>query len=565
MIKKGLSNIKSTRPALTKTIIFLCIFLPLAAVAQPAAEPVSEGSDYFVRNMQYIVIGLLILILMIFLFGMMVMGDKLVKIAARKLNQDKGISENDAEEKYHFFPSFFPDFSREDGEHKIYEIKKGMNLHIKGEAEKVIQDYDASSYAVRPISFKAMSPIPKLYVQIGDEVKAGDPLFFDKKRPEIIYTAPVSGEVIEVRRGDKRMITDVVILADKEIKFKEFGAADPNTMDRQQIIDRMLQSGAWPFVRQRPFDIVADPNDSPKMIYISCFDTSPLAPDYDLIADGHGAEFQAGLNALKKLTDNEVHLGLSADRMPSHVFLDAEGVQKHWFMGPHPAGNIGIQIHHVDPINKGDIVWYLNPQDVIILGRLFTEGRYNTQKIVALGGPEVIAPKYYRTYQGASIGNMVKDNLKTDHVRYISGNVLTGSQIPASGFMGFYDNLVSVILEGDQPEFMGWIAPSYPRPSINPTFLSYYYEGEEHRVNTNAHGEERAFVVTGLYERVLPMDIYPIPLMKAILAQDFEKMEGLGIYEVSEEDFALCEFVCPSKIDIQSIIGNGLELIRTQG
>lgn len=568
MLKKGLNKANQMSLQLfQKIFILLLITTPVLVSAQDVGGQVSPGSEFFVQNLQWIVIGLLVIILLVFLFGMMVFGDKLIKISARKLGNEKGYAdEEDAEGHYSFFPKLFPDrANKSEASLKIHKIEKGFNIYIKGSADKVIEDYHAPTYALRPGDFKAMSPIPKLQFEVGDEIKAGDAIFFDKKRPEVFYSSPVSGEIIEIKRGEKRRIVEIVILADKETKYKEFKAIPIADIDRQTIVDTMLQNGTWPYIRQRPFSTVADPNDDPKMIYISCFDTAPLAPDYDFIIEGQGAEFQAGLDILKKLTNNDVHLGLNAQKMPNKAFTEAKGVQKHWFSGPHPAGNVGIQIHHVNPINKGETVWYLNPQDVVIIGRFFLTGKLDARKIIALTGPEIIAPKYYRTLAGASIKGLLENNLKTDHVRYISGNVLTGQQIDSSGHLGFYDNMFSVILEGDHLEFFGWLMPSYPRPTYNPSFLSYYYEGEEHRVNTNSHGEERAFVVTGLYERVLPMDIYPIPLFKAILAQDFEQMEGLGIYEISEEDVALCEFVCPSKIDLQQIVRDGLEIMRTQG
>ncbi|MFT7589267.1 MAG: Na+-transporting NADH:ubiquinone oxidoreductase subunit A, partial [Limisphaerales bacterium] len=414
--------------------------------------------------------------------------------------------------------------------------------------------------------FIGISPIPKLHVGTGDHVKAGDQLFYDKARPEIQYSAPVSGEVIEVKRGEKRRITEVIIKPDEQISYKEFPKAEPLLVDRQEAIDQLLESGAWASIRQRPFNVVADPTDDPKAIHISGFDTSPLSPDYNFVFEGRKQAFQHGLNLLTRLTSGKVHLNLSADHKPTATFNEAENVQINWFDGPHPAGNVGVQIHHIDPINKADVVWTIRPQDVITIGKLFTDGIYDPERVVALAGPEVIRPRYIKTRLGANISELLKDNLQTSNVRVISGNVLTGSEIPEDGHIGYYDDLVTVVSEGNQPELFGWLLPAYPRPSLSKSFpiIANDTPQEGYWVNTNMHGEERAFVVSGEYEKVLPMDIFPVHLLKAIMARDFDLMEGLGIYEVDTEDLALCEFVCTSKIDVQAILREGLEYMRSQ-
>lgn len=538
------------------------IFSPSLAYGQEATT--TGSADFFSENMENIIIGLLVFILLIFILGMWVIGDRLIKISSHKLSNKSGESEEETEDRYSIYPTFMPPAKKKT--RHVIELKKGFDISILGPAaKKATLNYHPSAYALKPTDFKAMSPIPKVMPEIGQNVKAGDPVYFDKKRPEIMHTAPVSGELAEIRRGAKRAITEVVIIPDREVQFRDFGSLNPLDATRQQIVERMLESGTWPFIVQRPYGIIADPNDNPKMIYISCFDTAPLAPDYDFMIVGHRAEFQMGLEVLKKLTDNDIHLGLNGKKHHNRAFTEAEGVKRHYFSGPHPAGNPGVQIHHIDPINKNDIVWVVNPMDVMVLGRLFLEGKYDTKRLCAVSGPEVKDPHYFETYTGASIEGMMKDNLLNDHVRYISGNVLTGTAVQLTGFVGFYDHLVSVIEEGDFYEPFGWLLPSYPRPSKSPTFISSIYAGEPLKVNTNTHGEERAFVVTGLYEDVLPMDIYPMQLCKAILVEDFEQIEGLGIYEVAEEDFALCEFVCPSKVEMMQIVRDGLELMRTQG
>lgn len=448
---------------------------------------------------------------------------------------------------------------------KVIKLSKGFDIKIKGKAEKILdKQFQSATFAINPTDFRVLSPLPKLFIKEKEEVKAGDGLFYDAAHPEIIYASPVSGEIVAIKRGAKRAITEIVILADSQIKFKEFSKANPKDLTREKIIEALTQSGCWAFFRQRPFAITANPKDKPKAIFISAFDNAPLAPDYDFIIHGQGNEFQTGLDALAKLTDGKVHLNLNADEKPSGVFENSKNVQINLFSGVHPSSSVGVQIHHIDPIRKGDIVWYLNPQDVLTIGRLFCEGKYDTERIFAIAGPEVKKPRYFRSYIGANIENIIKDNLASDNVRIISGNVLTGKKMDAKGHIGFYDNLVTVIEEGNQYEFLGWLIPAYSKPSMSRTFLSWLAPNKEYKVNTNTHGEDRAYVMTGQYEKVVPMDIYPVQLIKSILYKDLDQMEGLGIYEVAEEDLALCEFVCTSKMEVQKILREGLDLVMEE-
>jgi Na+-transporting NADH:ubiquinone oxidoreductase subunit A len=449
---------------------------------------------------------------------------------------------------------------------KMIRLTKGYDIKIQGSpVNKVHNSFQSRTFSVKPIDFHGLSPIPKLMVSEHTEVKAGDPLFYDKTDARIHYCSPVSGEVIQIHRGDKRAIEEVIILADSETRFRHWEKVDIAALDRSAIVERMLDSGSWLFFRQRPYDVPANPDDEPKAIFISGWDSAPLAPDMNFIMEGREHEFQQGINILRKLTKGKVHLSLNAKKKPCAAFDQVQGADIHWFQGPHPAGNVGVQIHHIDPINKGEVVWYIHPEDVANLALLFTEGIYRPLRTVAIAGPEVIRPYYVKTLQGANIEGMIANNLTNSHVRYISGNVLTGRAIAANGHLGFHDHLLSVIQEGDEPELLGWLFPSYARPTNSMAYWAYANEAPDgYRVTTSIHGEERAFVVTGQYEQVLPMDIYPVQLLKAILARDFDLMEGLGIYEVSEEDFALCEFVCTSKIDVQDIIREGLDYTRAQ-
>ena len=446
---------------------------------------------------------------------------------------------------------------------KDIRLKKGLNIHLHGEADKVYASIPQSeTFVVRPTDFHGMTP--KLTVKEGDRVNAGSVLFFDKYNERVKFTSPVSGEVVAINRGAKRRILEVVLKADAEVKYESFDKGSAADLSREQIVETLLSSGAWPFVRQKPFDVIANPDDMPKAIFISTFNTAPLAADNDFVLHGMEKEFQTGLDYIAKLTEGTVHLNIDGNTNPSKVFTDAKGVQINKVSGQHPAGNVGVQVHHIDPINKGDVVWYLYPQDVIAIARLFTEGKYDASRIVALTGSQVAKPRYYRTIAGASISNMVTDNLKEGDSRFISGDVLTGTQIAANGTLGFYDTQVSVIPEGNHQEFLGWLAPGLNKFSISKTFFSWLAPSKKYNLDTNYHGEERAYVITGNYEKVLPMDVFPMQLIKACMIEDIESMENLGIYEVSTEDFALCEFICTSKIEVQQIIREGLDLIKKE-
>ncbi|UQD56508.1 Na(+)-translocating NADH-quinone reductase subunit A [Flavobacterium sp. K5-23] len=444
------------------------------------------------------------------------------------------------------------------------KIKRGLNIKLTGEATKSVLDMPiAEIFAIKPLDFIGLTP--KLLIKKGDTVLAGTPLFYNKNNEAVTLCSPVSGEVVEILRGEKRVILEIKILADREIKYFPFHKSNPNDLNREEIVELLLKSGVWPFIRQRPYGIIANPCEIPKSIFISAFDSNPLAPDTNFIMSDSDTHFQTGLDALKKLTDGKIHLNVRDDPTPASIFANAKGVQLNKISGPHPAGNVGVQIHHIDPVNKGEAVWYINPQDVLIIGKLFKEGKFDATRVVALTGSQINAPKYYKTIVGTSIKNSIADGgLKKGENRIISGSILSGNQIPADGYLGFYDSQITVIPEGNEFEFMGWLKPGFNKFSISRTFFSWLSPNKKHDLNTNLHGEERPFVITGEYEKVFPMDIYPVHLLKSILIEDIDMMEKLGIYEVVEEDFALCEFVCTSKIKSQDIIRHGLDIVRKE-
>ncbi len=447
---------------------------------------------------------------------------------------------------------------------KVIKLKKGLDIKLNGEAEKVVQPAGKiTSCALKPTDFRALTP--KLMVKVGDEVKAGDVLFTDKTHPEIKFTTPVSGSIEAVNRGERRKLLEVVVKADAEIQYRDFGKADVNKLKREEIITRLLESGVWPMIKQRPYDIIAHPENTPKAVFVSAFDTAPLAPDYDLILNNQEKDLQTGIDCLCKLCGKNVNLNLPADTPSSSVFLKLQHVDLNYFSGPHPAGNVGVQIHHLNPINKGEQVWVVNIQDVAIIGRLFNEGRFDARKTIVLAGSEVSKPRYEQTILGASIQTLTAGNLKNaTEQRIISGNVLTGTQVTANGYLGYYDNQITVIPEGNHYEFLGWATPGFNKFSASKLFPSFLCPQKHYTLDTNYHGERRAFVVSGQYEKVFPMDIYPVYLLKACLTQDIDRMEQLGIYEVAPEDMALCEFVCTSKIPVQQILSNGIELMMKE-
>ena len=444
---------------------------------------------------------------------------------------------------------------------KIIKLCKGLDIRLQGEAAKSIVNAPlAAEYAVSPLDFEGLTP--KVLVKVGDKVEAGSPLFFDKKRPEILFTSPVSGTVAAVNRGEKRRVLSVVVTADKEVAYKEFAKLDVATASREQIVNLLLESGLWTMFVQRPYGVIASPSDMPKAIFVSAFDSAPLATDYSFALAGEEKSLQKGFEVLGRLTEGKVHLSYHA----SQAAPQFSGVELHTFKGKHPAGNVGVQIHHIDPINKGEKVWTVGYADVAVIGRLFLNGKVDMTRTVAVTGSQVAAPAYVKVVAGAKLESILAGNLvENAHARYISGNALTGRNVGAEGYLGYYSNQLTIIPEGDDYEFMGWAMPRFNKFSVSRAYFSWLFPNRKYNLNTNTNGEERAFVVTGLYEKYLPMDIYPMHLLKAIMAGDLDKMEALGIYEVVEEDFALCEFVDPSKIDMQQVIRNGINLMIKEG
>ncbi len=442
-------------------------------------------------------------------------------------------------------------------------IRKGLDIRLVGEATKEIKEIPVSkTVCLSPIDFHGL--IPKMVVKEGASVLVGDTIFYDKKNEKIKFVSPASGTVKQIVRAEKRRIVQIIIESDSKQTCKKFEVKKIADTTKEEMLDLLLESGIWPSMKQRPLDIIADPSKDPKGIFVSSFDSSPLAPDYSFILSEKMEQVQMGLNALNVLADGKVHL---SSRNHSE-FSKMQNVSHHTINGMHPAGNIGTQIHHIDPVNKGEFVWGMNIQDVAALGKLMETGTVDAKKCIAITGSEVSTPNYMNIHSGSLMSDILKDNVTGENVRYISGNVLTGDQKSIDEYISYYHNQVTVIPEGNEYKFFlttGWLGLGFDKFSnsrLFPTFL--LPKSKKFNLDTNTNGEERAFVVTGELEKVFPFDILPMHLAKAAITDDIDGMENLGIYEVAPEDFALCEYVCTTKINIQEKIRQGLDLIASE-
>ena len=439
---------------------------------------------------------------------------------------------------------------------KNIKLCKGLDIKLVGKAEARLENAPmAKSYAVSPLDYENITP--KLLVKVGDKVEAGSALFFDKNNPRILFTSPVSGVVSAINRGEKRKLLNIAIEPDATQVYKQLTVVDVAKAERSAIVEMLLESGLWTRIVERPYGIIANPDATPKAIFVSAFDSAPLAPDYNFVLSNEKAAIEAGMAVLARLTEGKVHL--SARKGDEGFMAEVKGVEYHTFSGKHPVGNVGVQIHHIDRIAKGDIVWTVNIQDVAMIGRMVTTGKLDMSKTIAVAGSEVEKPCYKRVIAGAAIESIV--GKVKDGVRIISGDVLTGVATAKDGYLAANANMVTLIPEGDKYEFMGWAMPRFHRFSVSGSYFSWLFPKKSYNLDTNTNGEERPFVVTGLYEKYLPMDVYVSYLLKACLTKDLDKMENLGLYEVLPEDLALCEFVDPSKINMQQVLRDGINLM----
>lgn len=444
----------------------------------------------------------------------------------------------------------------------VIKLRKGLDINLKGKAAaEVMAVKEPGFYALCPDDFTGVTP--KVVVKEQEYVMAGGPLFIDKNHPEVKFVSPVSGVVTCVERGARRKVLSITVEAAAEQDFEEFGKKNVAQLDGAAVKEALLNAGMFAFIKQRPYDVVADPTIAPNAIFVSAFDSNPLAPDFEVALKGEEANFQTGLDALAKMA--KTYLNVSVNQKSS-ALTQAKNVTVTAFDGPHPAGNVGVQINHIAPINKGETVWTIDPQAVIFIGRLFNTGRVDLTRTVAITGSEVKKPAYCKLKVGALLTDVLADNVNKDkELRCISGNPLSGKQIPANGFLGAFHSQVTVIPEGnDVHEMLGWIMPRFNQFSMSRSYFSWLMGKKEYTLDARVKGGERHMIMANEYDKVLPMDIMPEYLIKAIIAGDIDRMEQLGIYEVAPEDFALCEFVCSSKMELQRIVREGLDMLRRE-
>ena len=442
---------------------------------------------------------------------------------------------------------------------KDVSIKDGANLNLKGLASMELEVANMSlNYALNPDDFFGL--IPRMLVKEGDKVSLGQPIFHDKNNETIKIVSPVSGKIQEIVRGAKRKILNVIIKKEGESTVN-FKIPSLSSISNKKILELLIESGSLAFIRQRPYNIIARPDRPPKSIFVSVHSTAPYAANYDFILKKRMDEFQVGVDVMSKLIGKPINLSISHNCESDFSTLNNVDVYK--IKGAHPSGNESFQINRIDPLNSGEIIWVIKPEDIANIGSFFMTGIFNPKRTVAVSGDSLKSPKYYDAIIGSPISSLVdsKEIPNSEEYRFINGDPLSGSKVEYSGFLGFYNNTLSVIKEGNQFRMLGWLPFMYNSiPSFSKTSLSWLLGGEK-KVNTNLNGEERAIVVTGEMEKYFPMDIYPMQLIKACMRGDVEKMESLGIYEVIPEDFGLVDFSCTSKIEAQEIVKSGIEIM----
>ena len=445
----------------------------------------------------------------------------------------------------------------------VIKLRKGLDINLKGAAaQELVSVKEPGFYSLVPDDYTGITP--KVVVKEQEYVMAGGPLFIDKNHPELKFVSPVSGVVTSVERGARRKVLNIVVEAAAEQDYEEFGKKDVNALNGESVKAALLEAGMFAFIRQRPYDVIADPTMYPKAIFVSAFDSNPLAPDFEFVLKGEEANFQTGLDALSKMA--KTYLSISV-KQKAAALTQAKNVTITAFDGPNPAGNVGVQINHISPVVKGETVWTIGAEAVIFIGRLFNTGRVDMTRKVAVTGSEVLKPAYCKLKVGALLTNVFSGNVTTGRdLRYISGNVLTGKKVNPNGFLGAFDSQLTVIPEGDDiHEMLGWIMPRFNQFSVNRSYFSWLLgNNKEYVLDARIKGGERHMIMSNEYDKVFPMDIFPEYLVKAIIAGDIDRMEALGIYEVAPEDFALCEFVCSSKVEVQRIVRAGLDMLRAE-
>jgi Na+-transporting NADH:ubiquinone oxidoreductase subunit A len=444
----------------------------------------------------------------------------------------------------------------------VIKLSKGLDINLKGRAlEKMMTYTKGTELALTPDAFVGMTP--KVVVKEGDTVKAGDALFVNKQYPDVKFASPVSGQVTAVIRGERRKVLCVKVKADPQQQYADFGKKEVSRMDGEAVLKSLLDAGLFGYIDQLPYAISTNPEVKPKAIFVSALRDKPLAADFEFELQGNEADFQTGLTALSKVA--KTYLGIGRQQSAT-ALTQAKDVEITVFDGPCPAGNVGVQVNHLDPVNKGEIVWTVDPTAVIFFGRLFNTGKVDLRRVVAIVGSEVKSPAYVEALVGEPIGNLLEGNLKEGRKqRIINGNVLTGKCCGKDDYVGGHTSEITVIPEGDDAdEMLGWILPRFNQFSADRSYFSWLQGKKEFAPDARIKGGERHMIMSGEYDSVLPMDIYGEYLIKAIIAQDIDRMEQLGIYEVAPEDFALAEFVDSSKLELQKIVREGLDMLRKE-
>ncbi len=441
----------------------------------------------------------------------------------------------------------------------VIKLRKGLDINLQGKAEeKRIQLKSNGQYALVPDDFEGV--VPKVVVKEGDKVKAGDALFVNKQYPEVKFASPVSGTVREIVRGERRKVLCIRVDADAQQEQVDFGKKDVSKMDGKAVIDALLEAGIFGYINQLPYAISTNPSQMPKAVFVSALRDMPLAGNFEFEVKGQEGDFQTGLTALSKIAKTYLGCGVHSS------FENCQNVEVNVFDGPCPAGNVGVQVNHLSPVNKGEVVWTVEPTVVLFIGRLFNTGKVDLRRTVALCGSEIKAPAYVDMLVGEELATLLSNSYDADHhVRIINGNVLTGKPTTKDGFLGAHTSEITVIPEGDDvDEFAGWIMPRFNQFSVNRSYFSWLFGKKKYALDARVKGGERHMIMSGEYDKVLPMDIYGEYLIKAIITGDIDRQEALGIYEVSPEDFALAEFVDSSKLELQRIVREGLNILRKE-
>ncbi len=448
----------------------------------------------------------------------------------------------------------------------MIKIKRGLDLPILGTPEQALIDKASPPKHVAVLGPDYVGMKPTMMVRVADTVKKGQVLFTDKKCPSIRYTAPASGQIVAIHRGKKRALQSVVIQVegDEQMSFPSYSNDAMSRLTGQQVVEQLLESGLWTALRQRPFSKVAHPETVPHSIFITAMDTHPLAPSLSSILRGQESDFAQGVKLIAKLTNGSVFVCKAPqDYLPP---LDDPKVKIEEFSGPHPAGNVGTHIHFLDPVSRNKTVWHIGLQDVIAVAKLFSTGMLVTDRIISLAGPAVIRPRLLRTQFGAAVPDIVAGELKPGENRVISGSVLSGhTAAEALGYLGRYHQQISVIREDRQRRFLGWLSPGYHQFSLKNIVLSSLFKPRKLEFTTALNGERRAIIPSGTFEDLMPMDIMPLFLMRALAVDDVEEAEALGALELDEEDLSLCSFACPSKLEFGPILRRNLTIIEKEG